>query len=84
MIRGTLMQLLTPDEMRGRVAAVNGMFIGSSSEIGDFESGISAKLLGTVPAVLFGGGMTLLIVGFTYFRTRKLLGLGIEEMQTTD
>ena len=61
-IRGTLVQLLTPDHMRGRVSAVNSMFIGSSNEIGDFESGVAAKLLGTVPAVLFGGSMTLLIV----------------------
>jgi hypothetical protein len=53
------MQLLTPDHMRGRVSAVNSMFIGSSNEIGDFESGMAAKLLGTVPAVIFGGSMTL-------------------------
>lgn len=72
-IRGTIMQLLTPDRMRGRVSAVNSMFIGSSNEIGDFESGMAAKILGTVPAVLFGGCMTMFIVTFTFFKTRSLL-----------
>jgi len=79
-IRSTLMQLLTPDSMRGRVSAVNSMFIGSSAEIGNFESGIAAKLLGTIPAVLFGGTMTLLIVLFTYFKTKKLLHLPISDI----
>jgi MFS family permease len=60
--RNTIMQWLTPDHMRGRVASVNGMFITSSNEIGAFESGISAKALGTVPSVVFGGMMTLLVV----------------------
>jgi hypothetical protein len=81
-IRGTLMQLLTPDQMRGRVSAVNSMFIGSSNEIGDFESGIAAKLLGTIPAVLFGGTMTLLIVTFTYFKTKNLLPLSLQDIHT--
>jgi len=62
-IRATTLQLLTPDEMRGRVAAVNSIFIGSSNEIGSFESGVAAKLIGLVPSVIFGGSMTLLIVG---------------------
>jgi len=74
-IRSALMQQLTPKEMQGRVSAVNSMFIGSSAEIGDFESGMAAKWLGTVPAVIVGGGMTLLIVAFTFFRTRKKLYL---------
>ena len=64
-IRATTMQLLTPDEMRGRVASVNSIFIGSSNEIGSFESGVAAKLMGLIPSVIFGGGMTLLIVGLT-------------------
>lgn len=81
-IRGTLMQLLTPDEMRGRVSAVNSMFIGSSNEIGDFESGMAAKYLGTIPAVLFGGCMTLFIVTFTFFKTKKLLPLSVNEIHT--
>lgn len=83
-IRGTLMQLLVPDEMRGRVSAVNSMFIGSSNEIGDFESGIAAKLLNTIPAVLFGGSMTLLIVTFTYFKTKKLIPLSLSQIQTPE
>lgn len=64
-IRQTILQLKTPDHMRGRVAAVNSIFVGSSNELGAFESGLTAKLMGTVTAVVFGGSMTLLIVVFT-------------------
>lgn len=74
-IRATIIQMMTPDNMKGRVSAVNSIFIGSSNEIGAFESGVVAKLLGTVPAVIFGGTMTLLIVSVvTIFspRMRKL------------
>jgi MFS family permease len=81
-IRSTLMQLLTPDDMRGRVSAVSSMFIGSSNEIGDFESGIAAKVLGTVPAVLFGGTMTLAIVTFTFLKTKRLISLSLEDIHT--
>lgn len=84
LIRSTIMQLLTPDQMRGRVSAVNSMFISSSSEIGDFESGMAAKLLGTVPAVLFGGCVTVLIVVFTYLKTKKLLTLSIEDLHSIE
>ena len=80
-IRGMLMQLLTPEEMRGRVAAVNSMFINSSAELGNVESGLVAGCLGTIPAVLFGGGLTLLIVLFTYLKTRKLIPLTLDELQ---
>lgn len=80
-IRGTLMQLLVPDDMRGRVSAVSSMFIGSSNEIGDFESGVAARFLGTVPAVLVGGTMTLLIVTFTFFKTQKLIPLSLNQIQ---
>lgn len=59
-IRQTILQLKTPDHMRGRVAAVNSMFVGSSNELGAFESGLTAKLMGTVTSVIFGGSMTLL------------------------
>jgi len=83
-IRGTIMQLLTPDHMRGRVSAVNQMFIGSSNEIGAFESGTAARVLGTVPAVIFGGSMTMLIVGFTYLKTKKLIPLSLNQIQTPD
>ncbi|MFV0247666.1 MAG: MFS transporter [Tenacibaculum sp.] len=61
-IRQTILQLKTPDSMRGRVASVNSMFVGSSNELGALESGLTAKLMGTVPAVIFGGTMTLLTV----------------------
>ena len=61
-IRATIVQLYTPDEMRGRVSSVNGIFIGSSNELGSFESGAAAKLLGLIPSVIFGGTMTLGVV----------------------
>ncbi len=61
-IRQTILQLKTPDHMRGRVASVNSMFVGSSNELGAFESGLTAKWMGTVTAVVFGGTMTLLTV----------------------
>lgn len=64
-IRQTILQLKTPDHMRGRVASVNSIFVGSSNELGAFESGLAAKLLGTVTAVVFGGCMTLLTAGTT-------------------
>lgn len=64
-IRGTILQLSTPDEMRGRVASVNSLFIGSSNELGSFESGLAARLMGLVPSVVFGGGMTMLVVAIT-------------------
>jgi len=83
-IRGTLVQLLTPDHMRGRVSAVNSMFIGSSNEIGDVESGVMANWLGTVPAVLLGGSITLLIVTVTYFKTKGLLPLGVSDIHTVE
>ena len=74
-IRQTILQLKTPDHMRGRVAAVNSIFVGSSNELGAFESGLTAKLMGTVTSVVFGGTMTLIIVLFTGFASptfRKL------------
>jgi hypothetical protein len=61
-IRQTILQLKTPDHMRGRVASVNSMFVGSSNELGAFESGLTAKLMGTVTAVVFGGTMTIITV----------------------
>lgn len=83
-IRSTIVQLLTPDTMRGRVSAVNSMFIGSSNEIGDFESGMMASLLGSVPAVIFGGCMTLTVVTVTYFKTKNLIPLSLEDINRTD
>ena len=71
-IRGTLVQTRTPGEMLGRVSAVNQIFIGSSNEIGAFESGVTARLLGTVPSVLLGGTMTLIVVAVVAFWSRPL------------
>jgi MFS family permease len=79
-IRSTIMQLLTPDQMRGRVSAVNSMFIGSSNEIGAFESGLTAKLMRTVPAVVFGGCVTIMVAGVTYLKTKGMTKLSIEEI----
>lgn len=79
-IRSTILQLLTPDDMRGRVSAVNSMFIGSSNEIGQFESGLTAKLMRTVPAIVFGGSMTLLVAGVTWFKTKKLVPMTLEDI----
>jgi MFS family permease len=79
-IRSTILQILTPEAMRGRVSAVNGIFINSSNEIGAFESGATARLMGTIPSVLFGGSMTILIVIFTYFKTKRLVPLSLKQI----
>lgn len=71
-VRGTLLQTLTPENMKGRVSAVNNIFIGSSNEIGAFESGVAARLLKVVPSVIFGGVMTLLVVGVTAWKAPSL------------
>ena len=76
-IRLATMQLVAPDEMRGRVASVNSIFIGSSNEIGSFESGVAAKLMGLIPSVIFGGIMTLMIVGATAKWAPKLRKLNL-------
>ena len=72
-IRGTLLQTLTPEGLRGRVMAVNGIFLAASNELGAFESGVAAKLMGTVPSALFGGLMTLAIVSWVHMRSKELL-----------
>jgi len=79
-LRSTILQLATPDAMRGRVSAINGIFIGSSNELGAFESGLAAKLLGLVPSVVFGGCMTLGIVGITAKFAPKLRRLDLREL----
>lgn len=71
-VRSTLVHTYTPEYMKGRVSAVNSIFIGSSNEIGSFESGTAAKLIGTVPSVVFGGLMTMAIVAFTAWRADQL------------
>ncbi|HSU27593.1 MAG TPA: MFS transporter [Chitinophagaceae bacterium] len=71
-IRSTIVQLFVPDHMRGRVSSVNSIFINSSNELGQFESGVAATLMGTVPSVLFGGSMTLLVAFFTWWKAPGL------------
>ena len=78
-IRSTILQLFTPNEMRGRVAAVNSIFIGSSNELGAFESGTSARFMGLVPSVVFGGAMTLVVVGFAAKMAPGLRRLSLKE-----
>jgi predicted MFS family arabinose efflux permease len=80
-IRSTLVQTLTPDAMKGRVSAVNNIFIGSSNEIGAFESGAAAKLMGVVQSVIFGGSMTILVVLVTGFSAKKLLALDLRNVK---
>ncbi|HEY3934217.1 MAG TPA: MFS transporter [Gemmatimonadales bacterium] len=75
-IRSTLLQLLVPDHLMGRVTSVNQIFIGSSNEIGSFESGVTAKLMGAVPAVLLGGALTLGVVGATAVMAPQLGAVG--------
>lgn len=70
--RGTIIQLKTPDHMRGRVMSVGSMFVNSSNELGQFESGVAARLLGNVPSVVFGGCMTLLVVIGTWLKAPSL------------
>jgi MFS family permease len=81
-IRQTLLQLRTPDEMRGRVMSVNGIFVSSSNELGAFESGTTARLMGVVPSAVFGGVMTLLVVGWVTLRARELFNVRFDERGT--
>lgn len=83
-IRSSLVQFQTPDHMKGRVSSVNTIFITSSNEIGAFESGLAARLLGTVPSVVFGGIMTLLVVGITWWRAPKLRNLNFDRSGAED
>jgi len=80
-IRGTLMTTLTPRELLGRVSAVNQIFIGSSNEIGAFESGVAARILGVVPSVIFGGVMTLVVITIVAMWSRPLREM--RELQQT-
>lgn len=72
LVRSTILQLFVPDDMRGRVSSVNSMFINSSNELGQFESGMAARLLGTVPSVVFGGCMTLVVVAIAWWKAPSL------------
>ena len=76
-VRQTVLQIFPPENMRGRVAAVNGMFVSSSNELGAFESGLAAKYLGTITATIFGGCMTLAVVTYCWFKTSDLFKVDI-------
>jgi MFS family permease len=78
-IRSTILQIYTPDDMRGRVSSVNSIFVGSSNELGAFESGLTSKLFGVVNAVVFGGIMTLFVAGTTAVASPKFRNLEIEK-----
>jgi len=80
MIRSSIIQFLTPNEMRGRVASVNGLFIGSSNEIGAFESGLAARLLGLIPSVIFGGCMTVMVTGVCSIAAPRLRKLHLKDI----
>lgn len=77
-IRDAILRLLSPEHLRGRIASVSWIFIGSSNEIGAFESGVAASLLGTVPAVAIGGAITLLVVALAAWRAPALRGLHLD------
>lgn len=71
-VRSTILQLFVPNEMRGRVTSVNSIFINSSNELGQFESGVAANLMGTVPSVFFGGVMTIVVVIVAWIKSPTL------------
>ncbi len=77
-IRSTILQLIVPDEMRGRVNSVNGIFLSASNELGAFESGVAASLLGAVPSVVFGGAASLAIVAWVWLKTKDLLTIDLK------
>jgi MFS family permease len=79
-IRSSILQLFTPNEMRGRVAAVNSIFVGSSNELGAFESGVAARIMGLVPSVIFGGTMTLLVVAVAARSVPQLRTLSLRKV----
>lgn len=78
-IRQTILQIFPPENMRGRVAAVKGMFVSSSNELGAFESGLAAKYMGTVMATVFGGCMTMAVVVVSWAKTKDLFGIDITQ-----
>ncbi len=78
-VRQTIMLMVTPDEMRGRVGSVNGIFISASNELGAFESGVAASLVGAVPSVVLGGAAALAIVGTVWWKSRDLMGVDLRE-----
>ena len=79
-IRSTILQLTTPDQMRGRISAINGVFIGSSNEIGALESGLAASVMGLAPSIVFGGVMTLIVVACCHRMAPVLRGLQLSQL----
>jgi hypothetical protein len=80
-IRTSAVQLTSPDHMRGRISAVNSIFIGSSNELGEFESGVAAKVLGAFPAAVFGGAVCLLSVFGISMLSKNLREMDLEELE---
>ena len=78
-IRQTVLRFYTPDEMRGRVSSVNGVFVSTSNEMGAFESGLAAKIFGTVPSVLIGAGVTMVLVSLVAITSKELFDLNVDE-----
>lgn len=78
-IRQTVLRFYTPDEMRGRVSSVNGVFVSTSNELGAFESGVAAKIFGTVPSVLIGAGVTLVLVGLVAITSKELFDIQVDQ-----
>ena len=74
-VRGTIVQLKTPNEMRGRVMSVSSMFINSSNELGQFESGVAARYMGNVVSVVFGGCVTVGVAAFTWLKSPEMKNL---------
>jgi MFS family permease len=83
-VRQTILQIFPPENLRGRVAAVNGMFVSSSNELGAFESGVAARYLTVIPATILGGSITLLVAALTYFKTRDLLNVDVEHSKPVE
>ncbi|MEN9961154.1 MAG: hypothetical protein RL045_1407 [Bacteroidota bacterium] len=78
-IRQTVLRFYTPDEMRGRVSSVNGVFVSTSNEMGAFESGVAAKIFGTVPSVLIGAGVTMVLVSLVAITSKELFDLNVDQ-----
>ena len=83
-IRQTILRFYTPDEMRGRVSSVNGIFVSSSNELGAFESGVMAKFFGTVPSVLIGAGATLFLVTWVAISSKDLFKIKVNSKINED
>lgn len=79
-VRSSILQLFTADEMKGRVSSVNSIFVGSSNELGAFESGTAASVMGLVPSVIFGGVMTLVVVSIAAISAPKLRRMSLAEV----